>query len=516
MNNFIYQILPEEAVFALGLMLLHLLWQGLLIAITLGIFLLLMRSASAHARYNVSLIALALFPITAITTFIRQLNVLSDYAAIAGDAAAPALAYTDASLLETFLQLYTGYLPLIVFLWFIGVCALILKNLGGFIYIERLKNTFVRPVEDYLLGVVEGIRSKFEINKPIKALISTKITSPMVVGHFRPVLLIPEEAIETLSAKEMEIILHHELAHIRRNDYIVNICQMAIEILFFFHPATWWISGIIRKEREECCDNWAVSTNSDKLMLAKALTSIQELNVNTPPMALSFMNKKDGFLHRIKNLFGSNPSLPSYREGIVVTSFFFSCIVLMSFIFVDSNPEPPKQKLNTITAELPDGKHLFAKVDSVGNIDKLFVEGKKISQRKVGAYQPMIDSLLLVEASKNPKQKEKDKQKEKVTQKEKAKASYTLNKTTRNSGKAPHASEESVNFHLNINDSSSKVAIKADEQGFQMYVDDNQDTVVMDFSENGGFMRVIENGKVVVDMNLSEKGFHMNIDNEKE
>nr|WKN35013.1 M56 family metallopeptidase [Tunicatimonas sp. TK19036] len=526
MNNFIYQILPEETVFALGLMLLHMLWQGLLIAITLGIFLLIMRSASAQARYNISLIALVLFPITATVTFIKQLNLINQYQenAVAGSTL-PA-AYTDTNLLEAFLQLYTGYLPLIVFLWFIGMCMLILKNLGGLIYIERLKSKFVQPVETCLLDVVEAIRTKFDIKKPVRTVVSTKITSPIVVGHFKPVILIPEVAINNLSPQEMEIILHHELAHVRRNDYIVNIFQIVIEILFFFHPATWWISAIIRKEREECCDNWAVSTQNDKLILAKALTSIQELNLNTPSMALPFLNKKDGFLNRIKNLFGGNPSLPSYKEGVVVTLFFFSCIIFMSFVVVDGKQEPPKKGLSTINAELPDGRHLFAKVDSAGNVERMFVEGKKISNRKMQTYQPLIDSLLLATTKENPKEKEKEiaKQKEKTEKKNisKTSSSYAYSKAVAKTNakkvtgkeKGKTSENENINFNLNINDSSSKVSIRADEKGFSMYVDDNQDTVIMDFSENGGYMRVIENGKAVVDMNLSGSGFHMNVDNE--
>lgn len=509
MNNLIYQIFPEEAIFALGLMLLHMMWQGLVIAMALGIFLLIMRSSSAHARYNISLIALALFPITAILTFIKQINLINDHVENTGNKTALSLTSTNTNILESFLNLYTAYLPLIVFLWFTGICILILKNLGGLIYIERLKNKFVQPVQKSLQDVIEAIKLKLGVKKQIRALISTKVTSPIVVGHFKPVILIPEVAIENLSQMEMEIILHHEMAHIKRNDYIVNIFQIVIEMLFFFHPATWWISGIIRKEREECCDNYAVSSENDKLILAKALISIQELNLNTPHMALSFMNKKNGLLNRIKNLFGSNPSLPSYKEGIVVTLFFFSCIVLMSFIFVGGNSEPPKRKLNTITAELPDGKHLFAKVDSAGNIDRLFVEGKKIKDRKLKAYKPIIDSLILAE--KDMKEK---------TKKDILDASHTLN-TASNVNKAKKDSDEkqpdeNLNFNLNINDSSSTVQIKADEKGFKLYVDDNKDKVEMDFNENGGYMRVMENGKTVVNMNLNEKGFEMNVDNEKE
>jgi beta-lactamase regulating signal transducer with metallopeptidase domain len=494
MNNFILEILPEEATYALGLMLLHMLWQGLVIALTLGFFLLLMRSASAPARYNISLIALVMLPLSAVATFFQQLNMISQAKEYSESTYFTTFSQEQGSLLDAFLGLYTNYLPLIVFLWFLGICVLVLKNLGGFIYLERLKKNYVVPATEPLIEVVEKIRQKFAIARPIQTLISSRINSPMVIGHFKPVVLIPGFAMEQLSPKEMEVVLHHELAHIKRNDYLVNIFQIVIEILFFFHPAAWWISGIIRKEREECCDNYAIADEKDKIILAKTLTYIQELNLKLNPMALSFMNNKKGLLNRIKNLFGTNPKLPSYKEGVFVTLFFFSCLIMMSFVFVDKDPGKAKETFRTVNAELPGGEHLFAKVDGEGNVDKLFVEGKKVKPKNFKHYKPFIDSLMMTE-------NQDEKPHEEVPKKGK----------TKMKNKEKHVSKGSGSFNMDIDDKDGKVSIRAGEGGFKLYVNDENETVEMNFNEKGGFMKIIENGKTIVDMSMGEDGFDMSV-----
>jgi len=113
----------------------------------------------------------------------------------------------------------------------------------------------------------------------------------MTIGALKPIILFPIGAVTYLSVEQMEAILAHELAHIRRNDYFFNILHSLVEIIFYFHPAVWWLSNTIRNERENCCDDIAVSVSGNSLSYAKALVNLQELHAHSPTLAMGFAGK---------------------------------------------------------------------------------------------------------------------------------------------------------------------------------------------------------------------------------
>ena len=123
------------------------------------------------------------------------------------------------------------------------------------------------------------------IRRVVVLLESARVEVPMVVGWLRPAILVPVAALSGLAVPELEAILAHELAHIRRHDYLVNILQCVVETLVFYHPATWWISGVIRREREHCCDDIAVAACRDRLTYARALATMEGLRA--PAFSLS-------------------------------------------------------------------------------------------------------------------------------------------------------------------------------------------------------------------------------------
>ena len=327
--NFIVEKLTPEVVYALGSMILHILWQGIIIAMVLGLFLILMRKSSAHSRYIISVISIFLFPVTALITFIKIFRSYSiQQEILATNPEAVAYLNNGDALLSGFINIYREYIPVVVMIWFIGITILMLRYMGLLVMIERLRNHLVSPVTDRIQQLVKTITQKFEIQKKIKTLFSSKITSPMVIGHFKPVLLLPHYTVKQLSDNELEVVLQHELAHIKRSDYLVNLLQYFIEILFFFHPAAWWVSSIVRKEREECCDYYAVKSEQDKITLANALTTIHEINLKTHTMALSLINRKYGLFNRINNLFNKS-KLATFKEGLAVAFFLFFTVSLM-------------------------------------------------------------------------------------------------------------------------------------------------------------------------------------------
>ena len=138
----------------------------------------------------------------------------------------------------------------------------------------RLRSRLVRPAPSEWQQALDRLKTRIRVSRPVRLLVSSLVQAPAVVGWLRPVVLVPVGALAGLPAEQIEALLVHELAHIRRHDYLVNVLQSVVEALLFYHPAVWWVSGHIRTEREQCCDDVAVSVSGDVLTYARALAEI--------------------------------------------------------------------------------------------------------------------------------------------------------------------------------------------------------------------------------------------------
>ena len=133
--------------------------------------------------------------------------------------------------------------------------ALSLRLFGGWLQVQRLRRRYVQPAEARCEAILIELRDRLRVSRPVKLLASQIAHVPMAIGWLRPVILLPISVMTGLDEDQLRAILAHELAHIRRYDYLVNILQSAIEVLLFYHPAVWWLSHRIRAERENCCDD---------------------------------------------------------------------------------------------------------------------------------------------------------------------------------------------------------------------------------------------------------------------
>jgi hypothetical protein len=144
---------------------------------------------------------------------------------------------------------------------------------------------------------------RLHISRAITLLESTLVEVPTVIGWLKPVVLLPASALGALSPSQLEAILAHELAHIRRHDYLVNLLQTLVETLLFYHPAVWWLSRRIRIERENCCDDLAVSLCGDPVAYANALADLESLRSETTPTHHIALAATGGsLLHRVRRL----------------------------------------------------------------------------------------------------------------------------------------------------------------------------------------------------------------------
>lgn len=198
------------------------------------------------------------------------------------------------------------WLAQIVMAWFAGVFVVALRPLLSWYTVRRLRTTGVSPAGDALQNAVDHIMRKLRLTRAVDVLQSALVKMPVVVGYFRPAILLPLCVVAELPMAQLELILAHELAHIRRHDYLVNLLQMLVETLFFYHPAVWWLSRQIRNERENCCDDMAMATVGSRADYGRALLAIEELR--TSSTALSVAAGGGSLLARIRRIAACEPA----------------------------------------------------------------------------------------------------------------------------------------------------------------------------------------------------------------
>ena len=355
---------------ALGWTLLHSLWQGALVAAVLAGALLLLRRQRAEVRYAASAGALGLVVALAGITFGLYMNSSPDkspvlgsevttsqvsplkpaetpVAGVASDAKvgivtaagisaaprpAPAATAASASLampsaihaiMQSLSHALNNQLPLLVLAWLLGLLAMSLRMLGGLLYVQRLRRYRVRPLSAAWQERLAALAVRSGVKRPVALLESALVRVPLVVGHLRPVILLPLGTVAGLSPACLEAILAHELAHVLRRDYLVNLLQTVAEVLFFYHPAVWFVASCVRTERENCCDDAATAlVGGDPLRLARALTALAEWTqsaavVPAPRLALAAFNQPGALLLRVRRLVQRRPAAPTLGEGIM-------------------------------------------------------------------------------------------------------------------------------------------------------------------------------------------------------
>ena len=273
---------------AIAWTLIHFCWQAAAIAAAYRLLTVAIARRSSQARYLVALSALLLMIGSAIGTFAFEMrpeatavsvadSTSSLRATIAADfqrSAVPSglAANQPASAPLTL----AAFLPWIDGLWLIGVFALSVRSLGGWWYLRRLRLASTIEAPDAVHSAFQRIAARFGLSRVITLRLSTSIDSPMTMGTLRAIVLLPLSAITLLGADELEVVLAHELAHVRRADFFWNILQTIAETLFFFHPVVWWLSARIRHERELCCDDLALQICPNPIVYAHALVHLEE------------------------------------------------------------------------------------------------------------------------------------------------------------------------------------------------------------------------------------------------
>jgi bla regulator protein blaR1 len=282
MSNFANWISPE-LLRTLGWTLLHFIWQGAGLAALFAVACAVCRSAPA--RYALAVGALVLMLASPVITFAwlrAQANPAVQTGAVgaltwAGTSTqnATALSGSRAPVAESRGEQPMGMFWLVE-AWFLGVLLLSLRTAGGLFLIERMRRKEIKPVAAELYARCLMLQRRMGLDRVVRFCECHLLDAPAVLGWFRPVVLLPVRALTGLTEEQVEAVIAHELAHIRRFDCFVNLFQIATETLLFYHPAVWWVSQRIRAEREHCCDDEAIAICGDAVNYARALTLMEE------------------------------------------------------------------------------------------------------------------------------------------------------------------------------------------------------------------------------------------------
>ncbi|MGA9853854.1 MAG: M56 family metallopeptidase [Gammaproteobacteria bacterium] len=269
----------------LGWTLVHFLWQGIVVGVIYIGVRQTLRGKSPASRYHLAMGTLAVMAVLPIITYIHLANTFTGIAADENlHSLYPALTLysrqdtiTAFFLLGRIQNLLQQLIPWTVPFWLLGVCATLMRVLRGWRHAYQLRETAIFiPLQEWY-AVINSICVLFGINKIVRLAVSTKVSVPSVVGWLKPIILIPPSSIAGLTPLQMELILAHELAHIRRQDYLWNLMQIAIETVLFYHPVVHWVSQQARIEREQCCDDMVVEKNGNAVEYARALTELETL-----------------------------------------------------------------------------------------------------------------------------------------------------------------------------------------------------------------------------------------------
>ncbi|MCB9284826.1 MAG: M48 family metalloprotease [Lewinellaceae bacterium] len=410
-----FHLLPESWIHALGWTMVHSLWQGALLALLLSGFRAVSGRLAPQYRYVAGLSAMIGLFAVSVTTFCLQLET----EAIAGDGILISLSGVIEEEQVSFVSNLTAFLnrqlPFLVIAWIAGLLFFTLRTAGGYWYVHQLRRTGMTLSEAHWQVRMEQIASRLKIRRPVGLMESLQVSVPLVIGHLKPLILLPVGLLNQLSLAEVDAILAHELAHIRRHDFLINLIQALLETLFYFNPAAWYISSGIRAERENCCDDWAIEVCGSSLTYVHALVRLQERAVSMPQFALSMAGGGKPLLQRVRRILNQPNHKKTIMERFTATLLLLAAAAVFSISA--SRPDvgtaqgdaaqPVLVSLERSLDSIPPAPALVEKERIVkqkgdqvmeltvenGEIVEFKVDGEVISPEEFSRYQKDIDAM---------------------------------------------------------------------------------------------------------------------------
>src|SRR5258708_1782780 len=309
-------------------MLIHSLLQGLLLTLLTGIVLAYTKRSPAALRYNLLSGLFFLFLAGCALTFIGEWKHPGW-----GGAGLNGMAAFSENGFSSFVGTLNDYLseqaPLIVMGWCFIFLLKCVRMTAAIVYTQKVRNYGVAEPPVYWKEKLHAFCGTLQIKKKVLLLESKLVKMPLVTGHWKPVIFIPLGLLTKLPEGEIEAVLLHELAHIRRNDVFMNFLQNIGESIFFFNPGLLWVSSLLREERENCCDDMAIDRTKNKMEFVRALIHFREYDARMAGVAVGFPAGKHQLLHRVRRIVDNkNKSLNRAERIFFIASFFIIALLL--------------------------------------------------------------------------------------------------------------------------------------------------------------------------------------------
>ena len=313
-------ITAASLISSVGATLLHFVWQGALIGCATAVALIAMRNARPGQRYTVACAGLLLCLAWPALELAARLT--GDSAGDAGMSLASQM-FAGAPVADAgALDWLNGHLPLIVMCWAACSAALTLRMGLGLLWIGRIATT--RAGDAQWQARLSAMALRFGVTREVRLRVVDNLASPITAGWWRPVVLVPASLMTGMPPDLLEALLAHEMGHVKRFDYLVNLGQNVVETLLFYHPAVWWISGRIRAEREQIADDLAAGDLGEPRRLALALSELEKIQFSRHHLAQA-ANGGDLML-RIKRLVRPDAQALNWKAAILVLGLTAACI----------------------------------------------------------------------------------------------------------------------------------------------------------------------------------------------
>lgn len=311
--NLLNYWVPESLLYAMGWMLVHSLWQLVLIGAALWLMLKVFHKNSPNFKYNLALGSLGVSLFFAVATFMYEFSSFSptpflDRIAFEGMVLSEVQASVSIgieSLINQLINWIEVQLPLLVNFWFVGALLFLFRLVNSLSEIRTLRKSTSDPQDFQLKKMLYRLMCRMNVSKKVEIRLTSHGLSPVTFGYLMPIILIPSALILQLAPVQLEAIIAHELAHVKRNDYLSNLLQSVLEVLFFYHPCYWWMNQTVKELRENAADDVAVKAGVAPKELAYSLAEVLNFAKQNPPeLALAAAKKRNPTLQRIKRILG--------------------------------------------------------------------------------------------------------------------------------------------------------------------------------------------------------------------
>ncbi|HCN82616.1 MAG TPA: hypothetical protein DIT07_03215 [Sphingobacteriaceae bacterium] len=346
------EILINAIVKAAGWSIIHSLWQGAILYTILLLLFILNPKLTAKSRHNLAFMALCGISLWFTMTFYNEFTarlyiarnpeIINTYSSVT-----TSVNHNIIKLPASLLYKAEQSIPFIVLIYGIGLIMQIVYMAFGYYRIQHIKTRGISDLEPDLNARFIAIISKIKIKRKVLFKLSSIVSVPMVIGYFKPVVLLPLSVLAQMNQDQLEAIIIHELSHIRRNDYLLNLLKISIETILFFNPFVWLSAKLIDTERENACDDLVLKITGSPLSYAQTLLQLEKLKSGQQVFALAATGKKYHLLNRIKRITTMKTSNSNLKQQLFGIFLIAATVISISWINIkkDNSLLHPSPKL---------------------------------------------------------------------------------------------------------------------------------------------------------------------------